>query len=129
MGLVYMLSIVVAVICLFVALFQVFLALGYPLGEFAMGGYYKILPGKLRIVSAVNAIILLLFGFVFLLHSNIISGFDFIATNIFVWIITIFLGINTIANLISRSKKERYVMTPISVVAFILCLYITLAVS
>ncbi|USK42211.1 hypothetical protein [Cytobacillus oceanisediminis] len=92
-----------------------------------MGGYYKVLPKKLRIVSVINAIILLFMGFVFLQHTDVLSGFDFLPTNILVWVFTIFLGFNTIANLISRSEKERLIMTPLSGITFILCLFITLS--
>ncbi|ADC52136.1 hypothetical protein BpOF4_20704 (plasmid) [Alkalihalophilus pseudofirmus OF4] len=127
MDFIYILSIVVAIFCVFVAVFQVLLSLGYPLGEFAMGGYYKILPKKLRIVSALNALILLFMGFIFLQHTNVLNGFGFLSTNILVWVITIFLGLNTIANLTSRSKKERLIMTPLSGFIFILCLIITLS--
>ena len=127
MDFVYTASIIVAVFCMSVAVFQVLLSLGYPFGEFAMGGYYKVLPKKLRIVSAVNALILIFMGFVFLLHTNVLNGLDFLSTNILVWVITIFLGLNTIANLISRSKKERLFMTPLSGFIFILCLIIASA--
>ncbi|WP_245808897.1 hypothetical protein [Shouchella patagoniensis] len=124
---IYISSIIVAIFCVFVSVFQVLLSLGYPLGEFAMGGYYKVLPKKLRIVSAVNALILLFIGFIFLQHTNVLNGLDFLSTNILVWVITIFLGLNTITNLISRSKKERLIMTPLSGFVFILCLFITLS--
>jgi uncharacterized membrane protein SirB2 len=110
-----------------VAVFQVLLSLGYPFGEFAMGGYYKVLPKNLRIVSAVNAFILIFMGLVFLQHTNVLNSLDFLSTNILVWVITIFLGLNTIANLMSRSKKERLFMTPLSGFIFILCLFISLA--
>lgn len=124
---VYLSSIIVAILFVAIAVFQVLLSLGYPLGEFAMGGYYKVLPKKLRIVSVFNALILLFMGFVFLQHTTVLQGFDFISTNIFVWVITIFLGLNTLANLISRSRKERLIMTPLSGVAFILCLFISIS--
>ncbi|MCG1023444.1 hypothetical protein [Sutcliffiella horikoshii] len=127
MDFVYIASITVAVFCMSVAVFQVLLSLGYPLGEFAMGGYYKVLPKKLRIMSAVNALILLFIGLVFLQHTNVLNSLDFLSTNILVWVITIFLGLNTIANLISQSKKERLFMTPLSGFIFILCLFISLA--
>jgi hypothetical protein len=97
------------------------------IGEYAMGGYYKVLPKKLRIVGVINAIILLFMGFVFLQHTDVLYGLHFLPTNILVWVFTIFLGLNTIANLISRSKKERFIMTPLSSIAFILCLFITLS--
>lgn len=124
---IYIAAIVVAILFTSIAVFQVLLSLGYPLGEYAMGGYYKVLPKKLRIVGIVNALILLFMGFVFLQHTNVLSGIDFLSTNILVWVITIYLGINTIANLISRSKKERFVMTPLSSLTFILCLFIALS--
>ena len=124
---IYVSSIIVTILFVSIAVFQVLLSLGYPLGEFAMGGYYKVLPKKLRIASVANALILLFMGFVFLKHTNVLIGLDFLPTNILVWIITIFLGLNTIANLISRSKKERFVMTPLSGFTFILCLVIALS--
>ncbi|MGM9945862.1 MAG: hypothetical protein ACI33M_12995 [Lysinibacillus sp.] len=127
MDYIYISSIIVAILFVSIAVFQVLLSLGYPLGEYAMGGYYKVFPKKLRIISVVNALILLFMGFVFLQHANVLSGVDFLSTNILVWVITIYLGINTIANLISRSKKERFVMTPLSCLAFVLCLFISLS--
>ncbi|WP_096156235.1 hypothetical protein [Bacillus sp. FJAT-45066] len=127
MDLIYISTIIVAILFLSVAVFQVLLSLGYPYGEYAMGGYYKVLPIKLRLVSAVNALILLFMGFVFLQHANVINGIDFLATNILVWCFTIFLGLNTLANIFSRSKKERLIMTPLSGVTFILCILIALS--
>ncbi|WML39523.1 hypothetical protein RCG19_20450 [Neobacillus sp. OS1-2] len=124
---IYVSSIIVAILFVSIAVFQLLLSLGYPLGEFAMGGYYKVLPKKLRIASVVNALILFFMGFVFLKHTNVLIGLDFLSTNILVWISTIFLGLNTVANLLSRSKKERFVMTPLSGFTFILCLVISLS--
>ncbi|ART75153.1 hypothetical protein B4U37_03440 [Sutcliffiella horikoshii] len=127
MDFVYLASITVAVFCMFVVVFQVLLSLGYPFGEFAMGGHFKVLPKRLRIVSALNALILVFMGLVFLQHTNVLTSLDFLSTHILVWIITIFLGFNTLANLVSRSKKERLFMTPLSGFIFILCLFISLA--
>lgn len=124
---VYISSIIVAIMFVSLAIFQVLLTLGYPFGEFTLGGYYKILPKKLRIVSAVSALILLFMSLVFLKHSNVLNGLDILPTNILVWIIIISLGLMTLANLISQSKKERHTMTPLSGVAFILCLFIALS--
>ena len=124
---IYIAAIIVAILFMSIAVFQVLLSLGYPLGEYAMGGYYKVLPKKLRIAGVINALILVFMGFVFLQHANVLNGVDFLSTNILVWVITIYLGINTIANLISRSKKERFVMTPLSGFTFVLCLFIALS--
>ncbi|MCS0791302.1 hypothetical protein NX021_24540 [Cytobacillus firmus] len=127
MEFIYISSIAVSIMFVSISVFQVLLSLGYPLGEYAMGGYYKVLPKKLRIVSVINAVILLSMGFVFLQHTDVLNGFNFLPTNILVWVITVFLGLNTIANLLSQSKKERFIMTPLSSIAFALCLFITLS--
>ncbi|ADC51364.1 hypothetical protein BpOF4_16605 [Alkalihalophilus pseudofirmus OF4] len=88
-----------------------------------MGGYYKVLPVPLRIVSAFNVLILLFMGYVFLVHGGVLTNAIFsLPTNVLVWVFTIFLGVNTFANLISKSKKERVIMTPLSGMAFLLCL-------
>jgi hypothetical protein len=91
-----------------------------------MGGYHKVLPKNSRIVSAVNALILVFMSVVFLQHTDVLTGFHFLSTNIIVWAFTIFLGLNTIANAISRSKKERFIITPVSGLAFLLCLFIAI---
>ncbi len=126
MDFIYIASIIAAILLFSVAVFQVLLALGYPFGEFAMGGYHKVLPKKLRVVSVMNALILLFMGFVVLQHTNVVNGLELLSTNTVVWVITIFLGFNTITNLISRSKKERFMMTPLSGLIFLLCLFIAL---
>jgi hypothetical protein len=125
---VFISAVVLALIFWGIAIFQVLLSLGFPLGEAAMGGYHKVLPRTLRIVSVVNALILLFMSIVFLQHSNVLS-FSFITfqTSILVWIFTIFLGINSIANFISKSKKERFIMTPLSTIGFLLCLVVALS--
>lgn len=118
------LSIAVSVIFLLIAIFQVLLALGFPYGEFALGGYHKILPKKLRIVSLVNAVILIVFIWIFLLHASILESTWSLPTGGIVFGIAIFLALNSIANLLSASKKEKVVMTPISSVTCMLCFWI-----
>lgn len=119
-------SIIVAIIFVFLAIFQELLTLGFPLGEFTLGGYYKVLPKKLRTISAISSLILLFMAIVVLKHAKIFNGLDFLPTSILMWIITIALSLMTLANAISQSKKEKYIMTPLSGIAFLLCLYITL---
>jgi len=118
-------GILVALLSTGIAIFQVLLTFGYPLGEATMGGKYRILPKRMRIASAFSAIILLFMGFVFLQHTKVVI-IDF-NTDVLVWIFTIYLGVNTLLNLISRSKKERTIMTPVSSVTFLLCLIVALS--
>ncbi len=127
MGFVHLSAIIVAILFASVAIFQVLLSVGYPLGEYVMGGFHKVLPKKLRILSILNAIILLFMSLVFLIHINVLTTFHFLPTNILVCIITLYLGLNTVINLLSQSKKERFIMTPLSFIAFLLCLVVSLS--
>lgn len=120
-------SIIAAVIFVSLAIFQEFLTLGFPFGEYTLGGKYKILPKKLRTVSTMSSLILLFMAVVVLKHAKVFSGLDFLPTNILMWIITVALGLMTLVNFLSQSKKEKYTMTPLSAITFLLCLYITLA--
>ncbi|MGG3574212.1 hypothetical protein ABES25_04980 [Bacillus gobiensis] len=115
-----------AVIFLVISMLQTLLALGFPLGEYSWGGFHKgVLPVKLRIASMISAIILLIIGFVFLIHSKIIL-IEITSLNLIVWIFTVFLGLNTIGNLVSKSKKEKLIMAPLSCIAFISCLFVAI---
>lgn len=101
-------------------IFQVCLALGLPIGQFAWGGQHKVLPNKLRIASVFSIIIYLVFVITILSRSEIyelISRGGFV--DIFTWVIVAYLSIGVIMNLLSKSLAEKATMTP---VAFILAL-------
>ena len=96
------------------SLFQLSLALGAPMGQFAWGGKYKVLPTNIRIGSTLSLIIYLGIAICLLSKSGIyqiIQQGTFL--NILVWVIFVYLVLGIFMNAISRSKRERYAMTPI----------------
>ncbi|HCH34197.1 TPA: hypothetical protein DEW05_01535 [Candidatus Saccharibacteria bacterium] len=113
------------VACLLLAslgVFQLFLALGYPLGKFAWGGAHTVLPKRLRIGSAISILLYLIFA-VFILSE---SGLVDIVTNrqvtsIVIWVLTAYFALGVFMNSISRSKPERAVMTPIALILALCC--------
>jgi hypothetical protein len=116
-------AIIGAIILLAIAIFQVLLFLGFPWGEYSWGGRYSgVLPKKLRIMSLPSAIILLLMGFVFLIDTKVVLLSINFPTHVLVYLFTVFLGLNTLGNLASKSRKEKLVMSPLSGIAFIACL-------
>ncbi len=118
-------AIIVAMVSVGIAVFQILLFLGAPLAEYSWGGKYQgVLPNRMRMMGLPSALLLLFFGFIFLLHTDIVSMEIGLPTNIFVWVITIFMGLNTLGNLASKSKKEKIVMTPLSSVTFLSCLVV-----
>lgn len=108
------------------ALFQLALALGQPWGFLAYGGRHKTtLPNNLRWASVVAIVVFLVGMYAILGFIEIIpdGGWE----TIFLWILTGFLGLNTLGNLASESKHERMIMTPISALLVILQLRLLLS--
>lgn len=62
-------SIIGTVLLLIVAVMEVLLIFGLPLGEFTMGGRYKVLPPMFRVFAA-SSVVLQLFGAAMLLCNN-----------------------------------------------------------
>jgi hypothetical protein len=99
------------------ALFQTALAAGAPLGRFAWGGQQERLSSRLRIGSVVAIVIYVLFGVVALERSGLVDVMPFPAVaGIGIWVIVGYMTLGALMNAISRSRLERYTMTPVAVV-------------
>lgn len=120
-----MFSILGSVLFGIIAIMTVFVACGLPLGEFTMGGQHKILPKKFRLASVVSVAIQI-FAIIIILQAGgfIPLWLSFKVTKYICFFFAAYLSLNTIMNMISKSKKEKYVMTPISLIAGI-CFWIT----
>ena len=120
-----MFSILGAALFGLIATMTVLVACGLPLGEFTMGGQYKILPKKLR-AAAVISVAIQIFAMIIILQAGgfISLWFSFKITKYICFFFAAYLSLNTIMNMISKSRKEKYVMTPLSLIAGI-CFWIT----
>ena len=119
-----MFSILGAVLFGVIAIMTVLVACGLPLGEFTMGGQHKILPKKLRVMAAISVAIQI-FAMIIILQAGgfIPLWLSFKVTKYICLFFAAYLSLNTIMNMISKSKKEKYIMTPISLIAGI-CFWI-----
>jgi hypothetical protein len=98
----------------------ILLFLGYPLGELAMGGKSKIIPKQQRPMIAFSIIIQVFAVIILLQTAGLLNlWFNFKITRIICIVFSIYLTINIIMNSLSKSKKEKFYMTPISVVVAI----------
>ena len=120
-----MFSILGAVLFGVIAIMTVLVACGLPLGEFTMGGQHKILPKKFR-VMAVISVAIQIFAMIIILQAGgfIPLWLPFKVTKYICFFFATYLSLNTIMNMISKSRKEKYVMTPLSFIAGI-CFWIT----
>ena len=120
-----MLSIIGAGALSIVIILSILIICGLPLGELTMGGQYKVFPKKLKIVLVIQLILQLFFVIILLQMGEFIPlWFSYNVTKIIGIVMAIYLSINTVMNLISKSKKEKYIMTPLSFVTAI-CFWIT----
>ena len=108
-----------------VSVLYILLVCGLPLGEFAMGGKHKIMPAPMRAACAVSVLVQLAAIMLILQAGHIVDiGVpDSIATG-GCYVFAAYLLLNTIMNGLSRSNKEKYTMTPLSLIAAI-CFFLT----
>lgn len=109
------------------ALFQIALVAGAPIGRFAWGGQHVVLPMKLRIGSVVAVLLYAFFSAVLLTKAGVASliGSDAFV-DIAMWFIVVYFFLGIFMNAISRSRAERFVMTPIAVVLSVIFLLVGL---
>lgn len=107
-------------------IFQLTLIFGAPLGRYAWGGQHRRLPRQLRIGSSISIVLYIGMALTALEAGRFTMVLDPGLTDVLTWIIVVYLGIGVMLNALSRSRPERYTMTPI---ALTLCLsYLALAV-
>lgn len=120
-----MIAIIGAGLFSIVILLSILLICGLPLGELTMGGQYKIFPKKLRVVLAVQLILQVFFVITILQAGGLIPlWFSYKTTKIACIVMAVYLSLNVVVNFISKSKKEKYIITPLSLLAAI-CFWIT----
>lgn len=101
--------------------------LGLPLGELTMGGRYKVFPKKLRIVLVSQLLLQVFFVIVILQMGGYLPlWFSHKTTRIILIVMAVYLSLNVLMNLASKSRKERLIMTPLSLIAAV-CFWITVA--
>lgn len=109
------------VVLLGLSIFQLLLVVGKPLGEYAWGGQHKVLPQKLRVGSAISIILYLIFALFLVSKAGIVSVITSTSLlTIGTWVLAGYFALGVVMNAISRSKKERMVMTPVALVLAII---------
>jgi len=115
-------AVLVCVLLGTLAVFQVFLVLGAPLGRFAWGGQHRVLPVPLRVGSVVSIVIYAFLAAIVLARANMVSsGIPEGVLRTATWIVVAYFFLGVGLNLVSRSKPERAVMSPVSAVLCALC--------
>ncbi|MDT0180228.1 hypothetical protein Q9S36_08400 [Microbacterium sp. ARD31] len=119
-------AVALTVVLALLAIFQLVLSLGAPLGHFAWGGQHRVLPTKLRIGSAVSILIYALIALIAWDRVGAIDVFGDTFAQIAMWVIFAYFALGILMNAISRSKPERYTMVPVTIVLTVLSFFIAM---
>ena len=118
-------AIAFTVVSALLAIFQLSLILGAPLGRFAWGGQNDVLPSRLRRGSIIAIILYAAFSVIVLTKSAVITVAVLQpVVGLLAWMLVVYLVIGVVMNLLSRSLSERLVMTPVAAILVILGLLV-----
>ncbi|TDL44048.1 hypothetical protein [Microbacterium oleivorans] len=109
-------ALALTVVLALLAVFQIALALGAPLGRFAWGGQHRVLPAMLRIGSLVSVLIYALIAVLGWDRVRAIDVVPDVVAQVGVWVVFAYFVLGILMNAISRSKPERNTMVPVSIV-------------
>jgi hypothetical protein len=98
------------------AVFQIALAAGAPLGRFAWGGAHERLPAGFRLGSLASILIYGACAGIILDRAGLAEVVGDDVSRIGAWVIAGFFTLGVVMNAISRSKPERFTMTPVALV-------------
>ena len=109
------------------AVFQIALATGAPLGHLAWGGQHRVLPRQLRIGSAVSVALYGIFAYVALARADLTEPLvNGSFTDVSAWVLFAYFAVGILMNGISRSRPERFVMTPTALILALLYFVLSL---
>ena len=120
-------AIALTVILALLAVFQLALVLGAPLGHFAWGGAHRVLPPRLRVGSAVAIVVYAIIVALALDRVGLVDVVPDAVSTVGMWIVFAYFLLGIPLNAISRSRPERYTMTPVVTVLAILSLFVALS--
>jgi hypothetical protein len=113
-----------------VILLQLLLAAGVLPISMAWGGTQAVLTVPFRIASVAAAGVLGLCAYVIRRRAGLAGeGPPSRATRIFSWVITIYMGLNTLGNFASSSKWETIAFAPLTLVLVLSCLIVSVSRS
>jgi hypothetical protein len=119
-------ALALTVILAALAIFQLALALGAPLGRFAWGGQHEVLPARLRVGSLIAIVIYAVIVVIAYGRLDAIDVLPLAFATVAMWVVFAYFLIGIAMNAVSRSRPERFVMVPVTIVLTVLSFFIAL---
>ena len=121
-------AILFCVLMVALAIFQLALIAGAPIGQLAWGGQDRVLPARKRVGSVTSIVLYALFSIVVLQRAGLVA---IIPTqgivDIGIWALVAYFALGIVMNALSRSKPERWTMAPLSLLLAVLTLVVALS--
>ncbi|HET8928076.1 MAG TPA: hypothetical protein VFN24_09670 [Microbacterium sp.] len=119
-------ALALTVVLALLAVFQLALILGAPIGRLAWGGRERVLPARLRVMSAVAIIV---YAIIDLIAWDRVGAIDLLpppVSEIAMWVVFAYFALSILMNAVSPSRPERWTMVPVSLVLAVLSLLIAM---
>lgn len=117
---------IASAVLLAMSVIQVLVAAGRPYGAFVYGGQHRVVPRRLRIMSAVTVLLYGGIAAVLFAGAGLLPGQDAPFVRVAIWVLFAFFTLSIALNAISRSRPERMTATPASAVLSISTLILAL---
>lgn len=111
------------------AVFQLLLAFGAPLGRFAWGGQHRVLTSRLRAGSVISIALYAVFATVIADRAEMIDVVPDAVSGVGTWVLAAYFVLGVVMNAVSRSVPERATMAPVSAVLAAACVLVALGPS
>lgn len=112
-------SLTCSIVTFLMGVLHLLLSMGAPIGEYVLGGQNKVIPINKRWINVILTFIFLLVG-VFYLGQSIPVQFSEIPSKVIMIAYSLFLAYAIIGNIFfTKSRKEKAMMIPASVIGFI----------
>jgi hypothetical protein len=96
------------------AVMQLLLLAGAPLGSIAWGGRHRVLPSRLRVAAVVALGLYAGFAALLLSRAGVLPGSTLPVIMVLTWILFGYCVLSIVPNVMSRSRNERIVQIPVS---------------
>ena len=108
-------------------LFQFALAAGMPWGHLAMGGRFPdVMPPAMRVGAVIQAALLVFLAMIVLARAGVTLTSMYTMSTMWIWVVVAISGLSLVMNLITPSKWERILWSPIALIMTVCSLLVAL---
>jgi hypothetical protein len=94
---------------------QILIISGRPIGEYAWGGQHRVATPRLRLLAVVAIALYVGFSLLLMSRSGVLAGGSTRVVVVATWALFAYCALSIALNAASRSRRERIVQTPVSV--------------